>query len=147
MRVSVRLRGLILNREFKHRSPPRKRGPRLCARTRFPLEPVIGPAKGRTRWRERTGMGQRKAIRSRLHDRGRAARCVRPPPLSRSNGSARAELCSLARAAARAGKAPRVVDAKRVEVAALVGDTARATMLAALMGGQSLTATELAYLS
>jgi DNA-binding transcriptional ArsR family regulator len=30
-------------------------------------------------------------------------------------------------------------------VAALVGDTARATMLAALMGGQSLTATELAY--
>jgi len=32
-----------------------------------------------------------------------------------------------------------------VEVAALVGDTARATMLSALMGGQSLTATELAY--
>src|SRR5262249_3169719 len=29
--------------------------------------------------------------------------------------------------------------------AALVGDTARATMLGALMGGQSLTATELAY--
>ena len=40
-----------------------------------------------------------------------------------------------------------VVDANLVEVAALVGDTARATMLAALMGGQSLTATELAYLS
>jgi len=37
-----------------------------------------------------------------------------------------------------------VVDANLVEVAALVGDTARATMLAALMGGQSLTATELA---
>ena len=35
--------------------------------------------------------------------------------------------------------------ANMVEVAALVGDTARATMLAALMGGQSLTATELAY--
>jgi DNA-binding transcriptional ArsR family regulator len=35
--------------------------------------------------------------------------------------------------------------ANLVEVAALVGDTARATMLAALMGGQSLTATELAY--
>ena len=34
-----------------------------------------------------------------------------------------------------------------VEVAALVGDTARATMLAALMGGQALTATELAYLA
>jgi len=31
-----------------------------------------------------------------------------------------------------------------VEVAALVGDTARATMLAALMGGQALTASELA---
>ena len=40
-----------------------------------------------------------------------------------------------------------VVDANLVEVAALVGDTARATMLAALMGGQSLTATELAYLA
>ena len=32
-----------------------------------------------------------------------------------------------------------------VEVAALVGDTARATMLSALMGGRSLTAKELAY--
>jgi DNA-binding transcriptional ArsR family regulator len=38
-----------------------------------------------------------------------------------------------------------MVSANLVEVAALVGDTARATMLAALMGGQSLTATELAY--
>jgi DNA-binding transcriptional ArsR family regulator len=35
--------------------------------------------------------------------------------------------------------------ANLVEVAALVGDTARATMLAALMDGQSLTATDLAY--
>jgi DNA-binding transcriptional ArsR family regulator len=35
--------------------------------------------------------------------------------------------------------------ANLVEVAALVGDTARATMLAALMGGEALTATELAY--
>src|SRR5665213_4055951 len=34
--------------------------------------------------------------------------------------------------------------ANMVEVAALVGDTARATMLAALMGGQALTASELA---
>lgn len=34
-----------------------------------------------------------------------------------------------------------------VEVAALIGDTARATMLAALMGGQSLTASELAFLA
>ena len=33
-----------------------------------------------------------------------------------------------------------------VEVAALVGDTARATMLAALMGGQALTSSELAEL-
>jgi DNA-binding transcriptional ArsR family regulator len=35
--------------------------------------------------------------------------------------------------------------ANLVEVAALVGDTARATMLAALMSGEALTATELAY--
>jgi DNA-binding transcriptional ArsR family regulator len=40
-----------------------------------------------------------------------------------------------------------VAAANMVEVAALVGDTARATMLAALMGGQSLTGTELAYLA
>jgi DNA-binding transcriptional ArsR family regulator len=40
-----------------------------------------------------------------------------------------------------------IIDANLVEVAALVGDTARATMLAALMGGRALTATELAYLS
>ena len=38
-----------------------------------------------------------------------------------------------------------VASANMVEVAALVGDTARATMLAALMGGQALTATELAF--
>jgi DNA-binding transcriptional ArsR family regulator len=37
--------------------------------------------------------------------------------------------------------------ANMVEVAALVGDTARATMLASLMGGQALTASELAYLA
>jgi DNA-binding transcriptional ArsR family regulator len=37
--------------------------------------------------------------------------------------------------------------ANMVEVAALVGDTARATMLAALMGGQALTGSELAYLA
>jgi DNA-binding transcriptional ArsR family regulator len=35
-----------------------------------------------------------------------------------------------------------VVAANLVEVAALVGDTARATILAALMGGQALTASE-----
>lgn len=37
--------------------------------------------------------------------------------------------------------------ANMVEVAALVGDTARATMLAALMSGQSLTASELAAIA
>ncbi len=40
-----------------------------------------------------------------------------------------------------------VAAANMVEVAALVGDTARATMLAALMSGQSLTGSELAYLA
>ena len=40
-----------------------------------------------------------------------------------------------------------VAAANMVEVAALVGDTARATMLAALMGGQALTASELASLA
>jgi DNA-binding transcriptional ArsR family regulator len=40
-----------------------------------------------------------------------------------------------------------VAAANLVEVAALVGDTARATMLGALMGGQSLTGTELAFLA
>jgi DNA-binding transcriptional ArsR family regulator len=38
-----------------------------------------------------------------------------------------------------------VVATNLVEVAALVGDSARATMLGTLMGGQSLTAKELAY--
>ena len=37
-----------------------------------------------------------------------------------------------------------VAAANMVEVAALVGDTARATMLSALMGAQALTASELA---
>jgi DNA-binding transcriptional ArsR family regulator len=40
-----------------------------------------------------------------------------------------------------------VAAANMVEVAALVGDTARATMLAALMSGQSLTGGELAFLA
>jgi DNA-binding transcriptional ArsR family regulator len=40
-----------------------------------------------------------------------------------------------------------VAAANLVEVAALVGDTARATMLAGLMGGQSLTGSELATLA
>lgn len=40
-----------------------------------------------------------------------------------------------------------VAAANLVEIAALVGDTARATALAALMGGQALTASELASLA
>jgi DNA-binding transcriptional ArsR family regulator len=40
-----------------------------------------------------------------------------------------------------------VGSANMVEVAALLGDTARATMLAALMGGQALTGSELAFLA
>jgi DNA-binding transcriptional ArsR family regulator len=40
-----------------------------------------------------------------------------------------------------------VAAANMVEVAALVGDTARATILAALMGGQALTGSELASLA
>jgi DNA-binding transcriptional ArsR family regulator len=40
-----------------------------------------------------------------------------------------------------------VAAANLVEVAALVGDTTRATMLAALMGGEALTASELAHLA
>ena len=40
-----------------------------------------------------------------------------------------------------------VAAANMVEVAALVGDTARSTMLGALMGGQALTGSELAFLA
>src|SRR4029077_1353365 len=40
-----------------------------------------------------------------------------------------------------------VAAANMVEVAALVGDTARATMLAALMGGEALIGSELAFLA
>jgi len=64
--------------------------------------------------------------------------------LSPCNGSVHAELSLLA-AGGRAAVKFGMVDANMVEVAALVGDTARATMLAALMDGRSLTATELAY--
>jgi DNA-binding transcriptional ArsR family regulator len=53
----------------------------------------------------------------------------------------------LTRIAAAAHPCGMVAAANLVEVAALVGDTARATMLAALMGGQSLTGSELAYLA
>src|SRR5262245_48853465 len=62
-------------------------------------------------------------------------------------GSARAEASLLADGAFGAVKSPMVAAANLVEVAALVGDTARATILAALMGGQALTGSELAYLA
>src|SRR5271169_3238103 len=65
--------------------------------------------------------------------------------LSRANSSARAELFSIDVLPVSAIGLRMVAAANLVEVAALVGDTARATMLSALMGGQSLTATELAY--
>jgi DNA-binding transcriptional ArsR family regulator len=69
-------------------------------------------------------------------------RCQR---LSRANSSAQAELFSIDTLLLSAIGLRMVAAANLVEVAALVGDTARATMLNALMGGQSLTATELAY--
>jgi DNA-binding transcriptional ArsR family regulator len=65
--------------------------------------------------------------------------------LSRANSSAHAELSSIDLLLVSAIGLGMVAAANLVEVAALVGDTARATMLNALMGGQSLTATELAY--
>jgi DNA-binding transcriptional ArsR family regulator len=64
--------------------------------------------------------------------------------LSRANSSAHAELFSIDMLPVSAIGLRMVAAANLVEVAALVGDTARATILSALMGGQSLTATELA---
>jgi DNA-binding transcriptional ArsR family regulator len=65
--------------------------------------------------------------------------------LSHANSSTHAELFSIDMLSASALRLRMVAAANLVEVAALVGDTTRATMLNALMGGQSLTATELAY--
>jgi DNA-binding transcriptional ArsR family regulator len=65
--------------------------------------------------------------------------------LSRRNGSADAEPFPIDVPAPSALGSHMVAAANLVEVAALVGDTARATMLNALMGGRSLTATELAW--
>jgi DNA-binding transcriptional ArsR family regulator len=70
---------------------------------------------------------------------------LRGSQLSRANSSAHAELFSIDMLPLSAIGLRMVAAANLVEVAALVGDTARATMLNALMGGQSLTATELAY--
>lgn len=62
-------------------------------------------------------------------------------------GSAHTELCGLRFVAAGSITFAMVAAANMVEVAALVGDTARATVLAALMGGQALTGSELAFLA
>jgi len=67
--------------------------------------------------------------------------------LSLAIGSAPAKPSLLADTARHAVKSSMVAAANMVEVAALVGDTARATMLAALMSGQSLTGGELAFLA
>jgi hypothetical protein len=69
---------------------------------------------------------------------------LRGSQLSRANGSAHAEPFSIDVLRVSTIGLRMVAAANLVEVAALVGDTARATMLNALMGGQSLTATELA---
>ena len=62
-------------------------------------------------------------------------------------GSAQAEASSVARRRRERYNPLMVAAANMVEVAALVGDTARATMLGALMSGQSLTGSELAFLA
>jgi DNA-binding transcriptional ArsR family regulator len=62
-------------------------------------------------------------------------------------GSAAAELSLLAWQFPTTVKCNMVAAANMVEIAALVGDTARATILAALMGGQALTSSELAGLA
>ena len=67
--------------------------------------------------------------------------------LSPPNGSADTELSLLDDGDRGAIESSMVAAANMVEVAALIGDTARATMLAALMGGQSLTGSELAFLA
>jgi DNA-binding transcriptional ArsR family regulator len=61
--------------------------------------------------------------------------------------SARAELSRLAGIDGAPVELAVFAAANMVEVAALVGDTARATILSALMGGQALTGGELAFLA
>jgi DNA-binding transcriptional ArsR family regulator len=63
------------------------------------------------------------------------------------DGSADTKLSLLAGNAQPEINSAMVAAANMVEVAALVGDTARATMLAALMSGQALTGSELAALA
>jgi DNA-binding transcriptional ArsR family regulator len=71
----------------------------------------------------------------------------RKSQMSLAIGSAAAELSLLARRNGAALQLSMVAAANLVEVAALVGDTARATILAALMSGQALTGSELAYIA
>src|SRR6476660_1734380 len=71
--------------------------------------------------------------------------CCEGSQMSRANSSVHTELVSIEMLPISEIGLRMVAAANLVEVAALVGDTARATMLNALMGGQSLTATELAY--
>src|SRR5712671_4853275 len=72
---------------------------------------------------------------------------LRGTQLSRANSSAHTELflIDMLPVSAIGLKMVAAENLNLVEVAALVGDTARATMLSALMGGRSLTAKELAY--
>jgi len=72
---------------------------------------------------------------------------LRGSQLSRANSSAHTELFLIDMLPVSAIELKMVAaeNINLVEVAALVGDTARATMLSALMGGRSLTAKELAY--
>src|SRR5512145_1915793 len=84
-------------------------------------------------------------VRALCQCRAPAHPCCEARDLSRANSSAWAELVSIGRLPVSAIGSRMAAAANLVEVAALVGDTARATMLNALMGGQSLTATELAY--
>jgi DNA-binding transcriptional ArsR family regulator len=68
-------------------------------------------------------------------------------PETGSDGSADTEPSMLAADAGRTLASGMTTAANMVEVAALVGDTARATMLPALMGGQALTSSELATIA
>src|SRR5262249_44888455 len=85
----------------------------------------------------------------RRHSHGASSCCsaflLRGSQLSHANSSAHAKLFSIDMPPVSAIGIRMVAAANLVEVAALVGDTARATMLNALMGGETLTATELAY--
>jgi DNA-binding transcriptional ArsR family regulator len=67
--------------------------------------------------------------------------------MSPAASSVHAELTTLVDPIGTVLESAMVAAANLVEVAALVGDTARATMLSALMGGQSLTGSELAFLA